>query len=101
MSGEFIQARVAKVNLRLPLYRDAATTLAIADEVTAKVAELEAEAGRIDSQAFALQAAYAFAVALRQEKAAREEDNRDLLKALDRIAEQLRRMLEAETTGEG
>lgn len=96
MNGEFVQARVAKVNLRLPVYRDEATTLSIADEVTAKVAALEAEAGRIDSQAFALQAAYAFAVALRQEKAGREEDNKELLKALDRIAGQLRNMLETE-----
>lgn len=101
MSGEYVQARVAKVNLRLPLYRDAATTLAIADEVTAKVAELEAEAGRIDSQAFALQAAYAFAVALHEEKAGREDDNKALLKALDRIAGQLRCMLEEEKNAEG
>jgi len=96
MSGDFIQARVAKVNLRLPVHRDPATTLAIADEITAKVAELEAEAGRIDSQAFALQAAYAFAVALHQEKAEREADNRELLKALDRIAGQLKEMLDGE-----
>lgn len=91
---EFVQARIAKVNLRLPIYRDRQTTLAIAEEVSARVAEMEEEAGRIDSQAFALQAAFAYAAELHAEKAERETDNRELLKVLDRIAGQLARMLE-------
>ena len=95
MSGEFVQARIAKVNLRLPVYHDAQTTLRLAEEVSARVAEMEAEAGRIDSQAFALQAAVAFAAELHADKAAREADNRELLKALNRIASQLKAMLEA------
>lgn len=94
MSEDFVQARVAKVNLRLPIYRDRQTTLSIADEVTARVAEMEAEAGRIDSQAFALQAAFAYAAELHAEKAARDVDTRELLKVLDRIAGQLARLLE-------
>lgn len=94
MSDEFVQARVAKVNLRLPVYRDKQTTLAIADEVSARVAEMEAQAGRIDSQAFALQAAFAYAAELYAEKADREADTRDLLKVLDRIAGQLKLLLE-------
>jgi cell division protein ZapA (FtsZ GTPase activity inhibitor) len=94
MSDESIQARVAKVNLRLPIYRDKQTTLAIAEEVTARVAAMEEQAGRIDSQAFALQAAFAYAAELHAEKAARDADNRDLLKVLDRIAGQLARLLE-------
>ncbi len=93
MSEDFIQARVAKVNLRLPIYRDRQTTLTIADEVTARVAEMEAEAGRIDSQAFALQAAFAYAAELHAEKAERDADTRELLKVLDRIAGQLARLL--------
>lgn len=95
MSDDFVQARVAKVNLRLPIYRDKQTTLAIAEAVTTRVAEMEAEAGRIDSQAFALQAAFAYAVELHAEKADREADTRELLKVLDRIAGQLARLLEA------
>ncbi len=94
MSEDFVQARVAKVNLRLPVYRDKQTTLAIAEEVSARVAAMEAEAGRIDSQAFALQAAFAIATELHAEKAARDADTRDLLKVLDRIAGQLARLLE-------
>jgi cell division protein ZapA (FtsZ GTPase activity inhibitor) len=94
MSEDFVQARVAKVNLRLPVYRDRQTTLAIAEEVSARVAAMEEQAGRIDSQAFALQAAFAYAVELHAEKAERDGDTRDLVKALDRIASQLKRLLE-------
>ena len=93
MSEEFVQARVAKVNLRLPIYRDKQTTLAIAEEVSARVAAMEEQAGRIDSQAFALQAAFAYAAELHAEKADRDADTRDLLKVLDRIASQLARIL--------
>lgn len=96
MSEDFVQARVAKVNLRLPIYRDRQTTLSIADAVTARVAEMEAEAGRIDSQAFALQAAFAYAAELHAEQAERDADTRELLKVLDRIAGQLARLLEEE-----
>lgn len=94
MSEDFVQARVAKVNLRLPVYRDRQTTLAIAEEVSARVAAMEEQAGRIDSQAFALQAAFAYAAELHAEKAERDGDTRDLLKVLDRIAGQLKRLLE-------
>lgn len=94
MSDDFVLARVAKVNLRLPIYRDRQTTLAIAEEVTSRVAAMEEQAGRIDSQAFALQAAFAYAAELHAEKAERDADTRDLLKVLDRIAGQLKRLLE-------
>lgn len=94
MSEDFVQARVAKVNLRLPLYRDKQTTLAIAEEVSARVAQMEEQAGRIDSQAFALQAAFAYAAELHAEKDERDADTRDLLKVLDRIAGQLKLLLE-------
>jgi len=95
MNGTHVEARIANVKLRLPIYRDKQTTLEIADELTARIAEMEEKAGRVDSQAFALQAAFAYAVELRAEQDERDRDTRDLLKMLDGIAGQLRRVIEA------
>lgn len=92
--GDFVEARIANVKLRLPVYRDKQTTLKLADEVTAMIATMEEKAGRVDSQAFALQAAFAYAVALRAEKDEHDADTRELLKVLDGIATQLNGLLD-------
>lgn len=96
MSGEYIEARIANVKLRLPVYRDKQTTLELAEEVTALIGEMEEKAGRVDSQAFALQAAFAYAAELHAERAERDQDTRELLKVLDGIATQLQGMLDRE-----
>lgn len=94
MNGGHIEARIANVKLRLPVVRDPKTTLELAEEVTARIKAMEEKAGRVDSQAFALQAAFAYAAELHAERAEREDDTRDLLKALDAIAASLNRLLE-------
>jgi len=94
MKGDgFVEARIANVKLRLPVFRDKQATLALADEVTARIAAMEESAGRVDSQAFALQAAFAYAMELEAEQADRDKDTRELLKVLDGIATQLNALL--------
>lgn len=100
MNDGFVEGRIANVKLRLPLYRDRQTTLEIAEEVTARIAEMEERVGRVDSQAFALQAAFAYAAELHAEQAEREQDTRELLKMLDGIATQLNGLLGAHGSGD-
>ncbi len=94
MSEETIQAKVANVTLRLPVYRDKKHTLELAEEVEALVASMEAEGGRIDSQAFALRAAYEFARRLKVLEDENAAEERALIKALDGTATALRRLAE-------
>lgn len=94
MNERYVETRIANVRLRLPVYRDKQTTLELAEAVTARIGEMEEKAGRVDSQAFALQAAFAYAVELHAERAERDGDTRELLKALDAIATQLNGLLE-------
>lgn len=93
MSG-FVETRIANVRLRLPVYKDKQTTLQLAEEITVLIEAMEEKAGRVDSQAFALQAAFAYAAELHAERAARVEDTGDVLKVLDGIGTQLNRLLE-------
>ena len=98
--GDHVEARIANVKLRLPVYRDKHATLELAAEVSARIAAMQEKAGRVDSQAFALQAAFAYAAELRAEQAERDKDTRELLKALDSIATQLNGLLDAYGAGQ-
>lgn len=93
MSDQFVEARIANVKLRLPVYRSKQATMELADQVTALIQSMEEKSGRVDSQAFALQAAFAYAAELHAERDGREQDTRDLLKVLDSIATQLERLV--------
>jgi cell division protein ZapA (FtsZ GTPase activity inhibitor) len=99
MSDKLIQVKVANVTLRLPVYRDKKHTLELAEEVGALVASMEAEGGRIDSQAFALLAAYEFARRLKALEEQNAADHRELIKTLDGTATALQRL--AEEYGDG
>jgi cell division protein ZapA (FtsZ GTPase activity inhibitor) len=98
MSPDTIQAKVGGVTLALPIYHDEKTTLDIVDAVNNRLAEIEKGSIRIDTQAFALQAAIHFAAEL--ERCRREEDgqNRALTLALDTILERLRAVVAAATS---
>ena len=93
MSGDVVRTKIANVTLNLPIYRDKKTTLEIAESVGELVAQMETRAERIDSQAFALLAAYEFARRLKALEDDNEADTRDLLKALDGIAGALNRLV--------
>lgn len=95
MSGDVIRTKIANVSLNLPVYRDKKSTLELAEEVEAVVAGMEADAARIDSQAFALLAAYEFARRLKVLEDENDADLRELLKALDGVASTLQRLVAA------
>lgn len=93
MSDRYLQTKIANVTLRLPIYRDQKHTEELAREVGRLVASMEADAERIDSQAFALRAAYEFAKQLRELEDENAADLKALLKALDGTATALQQLV--------
>ena len=93
MSDPYIQTKIANVTLRVPVYRDQKHTLELAQEVGRLVASMESDADRIDSQAFALRAAYEFARQLRELEDENAADLKDLLKTLDSTATALQKLV--------
>ena len=96
-----ISVRIAGVRLTVPIVGDEAATRRVAAEVEARFRDIEASAARIDSQAFALQTAVAYALDLEQTRMDQAEQERALAKALDGILTSLRELLEASEETEG
>jgi len=94
MKEATLRTKIGNVTLNLPIYRDKQTTQALAESVSEVVAEIEASADRIDTQAFALRAAYTFAYRLKELEEQNDADLRELLKALDGTASALQRIVE-------
>jgi cell division protein ZapA (FtsZ GTPase activity inhibitor) len=99
--GERLRVTIANRSVDVTICGDAETTERLAREVTARFREIEADSARIDTQAFALQTAYTYAVELQEAQQQASEDTRDLVKALDVIASRLRDLLEVlESSGQ-
>ena len=77
-----------------PYREDEATTQEIARRVNERIQTIEAASTRIDTQRFALQAAFSLAADLHLLETKVREDERELLRALDQIAGALRVLLE-------
>ena len=86
---------VAGVTLDLPVYKDPETTEKIAQQVTARIKEIEEVSQRIDTQAFALTAAVMFAAEVAQQKEECDHDAADVVKALSAILARLEDIVEA------
>ncbi|MBI5093212.1 MAG: cell division protein ZapA [Candidatus Hydrogenedentes bacterium] len=86
---------VGGVKIPVPVYEDAISTNAVVQEVNARLADIEANATRIDTQAFALQTAVSFAVELTELRRQNDWDQRELLQALNALLKTLRQTLEA------
>lgn len=95
-----IKVRIGRASVEVTAGASGAAAQAIADQVAAMLEAIEAAAPRIDSMAFALEAAYRFAAEaeeLRQRLAGAEErqaaeqaaETGELLAALDKLAAQL------------
>ncbi len=92
MSGETIHIRVAGVPIETPVYQNEARTREIVAEVEKRLETIEAASKRIDTQAFALRAAVELAIELNRTLDEREEETRELVKTLSRLADQLQRL---------
>ncbi len=94
MSPEEVNVRVGNFTLRVPICANQATTQAIADTITERLKAIEARSTRVDTQAFALTAAFEFAAELQRTQSGQEQDNKELLVALDAIATRMQDLLE-------
>ena len=94
MSDSKIEVKLAGVRLNIQPYGDPETTRRAAQEVTRLVREIEARSNRIDTQAFALEAALAFAAELDLKDQAQVKETKELLVAFDRLTEMLRTILD-------
>ena len=95
MSEPTISVKVAGVLLTVPVVGDEATTRWVVAGVESRFRDIEERAVRIDSQAFALQTAVAYAIDLEQARMDQTDQAKALAKSLDGILTNLRDLLDA------
>ena len=81
--------QIGNARLEVPLVGDEATTRKLAAQLTGRLQRIEAESSRIDTQAFALRAAFELASELHLMRTERDTEQHDLTLMLDRIVSSL------------
>lgn len=94
MTERHVEAAVGGMRLRVPVCCDPETTQAVVEAVNRRLKEIELKSDRVDSQRFALLAAYSFASDLQKCHMDDEDETRSLLKILDRINDALAQLIE-------
>ena len=93
MNGDSVEVTIAGSRIRVPIYRDEATTKALAQRVSQEISVIEKSSDRIDTQAFALQAAMRFAAETKDLEASHKKDVAQLQVALDELSSKLAELL--------
>ncbi len=88
-TGGTMRVEIANVKLDVPIFGDPETTLEIAKKVSDRILDIEKRSNRIDTQAFALQAAMEFAAELVLAQADSNDDARDTARALETVSQLL------------
>ena len=102
MKPHLVEVTVGRMRMKTPVIVDEATTLRVAEQVNARIEEIERHSDRLDSLEFALLAAMSFAAELKLGKRAVAEERAQLAEStaeaskeffveLDRIAHTLER----------
>lgn len=99
MPPEVLTVTIGRTTVQVPVVDDEKTTLALVEAINDRIAGLEAHAKRIDSMAFALQAAFTFAADLHHAKRAHEAETREATLAMERVIQTLRDVLETAPDG--
>jgi cell division protein ZapA (FtsZ GTPase activity inhibitor) len=97
MSPAKVTVEIAGVSLRIPVYKDPETTKRIAAELGQRLQEIEGRASRIDSHAFALEAALELAIERERLQGEADETTAQTLHALDTLAATLDELIDAAT----
>ena len=87
-----INARIAGKSIKVPIYRDRRTTLKLIQRLNSRIQEIEKNSDRIDTQAFALQAALSFAAELADIEAEQEAETTQVFNELDALTKTLDRL---------
>lgn len=90
--SQMLRIEIGKRTIEVPVQDNEESTRAIAKMVNERFAEIEAGSSRIDTQVFALQAAFDFAAALWTARQEQEHGEKELALALDTLLERLRRL---------
>jgi len=89
MAEDELTLKIANVSLRVPVCRDHATTQALASAIEERMREIEAASTRIDTTAFALRAAYEFAMDLYLLRQEQEGTVEEVAVALDQLLDRI------------
>ena len=89
MIEERTKVRIAGKSITVPVYHDRRTTLRLVKLLDDRIKEIEKASDRIDTQAFALQAALSFAAELAEVEEAREQETTEMFNDLDRLSKTL------------
>ena len=89
MIEERTRVRIAGKSITVPVYHDRRTTLRLIKLVDDRIKEIEKASDRIDTQAFALEAALSFAAELAEAEKAHEKETTEVFNDLDRLSKTL------------
>jgi cell division protein ZapA (FtsZ GTPase activity inhibitor) len=93
MSTPRIKAKLAGKSLEVPLYRDMRATQKLIERLNQRLKEIETSSGRIDTQAFALEAAYTFAAEAQRLLDDAEAERHETVKELDRLSKAIDKLV--------
>ena len=85
-----VKVRIRGIPVLLPVHIDEETTAALVQEVEDRFKRIEDESDTVDTQRFALQTAYEYAIELYEMEARQKQDTNDLVKVLERIVQELK-----------
>ncbi len=89
---EYITLKIANVTLPVPVYIDEKTTRAVAQRVSERIKAVEESFGRVDTQGFALRAAYEFATELHALQLQSDTETQEVNTALSALATRLQEL---------
>ena len=89
MIEERTKVRIAGKTITVPVYHDRRTTLRLVKLVDDRIKEIEKANDRIDTQAFALEAALSFAAELAEAEKTHEKETTEVFNDLDRLSKTL------------
>lgn len=90
---ETLSLKIANVTVPVPVYINEKTTREVAQQVTEKMKEIEGVFGRVDTQGFAIRAAYEFAMELHALQHQNEKDTQELNSALSALTTRLQELV--------
>ena len=85
MKAPLLDVRIGGKTVAVPIYKDEVTTLQLVESVNARLRDIEESSRKIDTQAFALQAAFTFAADLARAHEEEAASEGALLQALTRM----------------
>jgi len=90
--------RLGNTRITVPVYQTKARTEQLVEELNARLKALETEGGRIDTQVYALQLAFHYAVEAAEARRAADEETGEFARALQRILDALRALADIPDT---